>query len=170
MNDRDHSFALRCNGEMNTHMRHHHFPNHHHQIIHANPSPLPPPTSHTRRALSPLAQLNPDLPRTLQEKPQEIALLQPHLPSSQHFRFKEDERQYELSVAHRFICCEVLFPERLLQRGFPSESRFGLRFGLYSNRARRFQTLLDERRCGTAVFFIFLRCGRCQSRLFEFNA
>jgi hypothetical protein len=150
-------------------MWHHHLPDHHHQIIHSNPRPLPSPASNSRRTFTHLSQLNADLPRPLQEKPQEIALLQPHLPTRQRLRLEEDKRQDELGAAHRFIRREVLFPERFFQRGFPGESRFGLRFGLHCHRARRLQALFDERSCGPTILVFFILCCCRGSRLLRFN-
>ena len=70
IDDHLHIFA-----QKDTHMRHHHLSNHHHQIVHTNSRPLSPSTPHACGALSNLAQLNSDFPRSLQEQPQEIALL-----------------------------------------------------------------------------------------------
>jgi hypothetical protein len=66
IDDHRHSFAFRCQirRRRNTHMWHHHLPNHHHQVVHTDPCPLPPPASNSGWTLSYLAQLNPNLPRS----------------------------------------------------------------------------------------------------------
>ena len=138
-------------------MRHHHLPNHKHQVVHANARPLSPPSTKPHRSITPFSQLNADLPRALKEQPHKIALLQPHLPSCHIFRLEKHKRQNKLGAAHSLIRSQVLLAQRLFQQSFLGERRFRLRFRLHCDGAGGFEALFHDRgRLGGGLVFIVL--------------
>ena len=143
-------------------MRHHHLSNHKHQVIHADTRPLPPPSTKPHRSVSPFPQLNAHFPRTLQEEPHEIALLQSHLSPRHILRLEKHKRQNKLRAPHSFINSQILLPQRLFQQSFLRERGFRLRFRLHCDGAGGFEALFHNR--GGLVFVVLsCRCRRCAS-------